>query len=367
MGSSILETPAALVAAVEPELSAAHVPLRREIDALRELHALFTRGRAEMRRLSYMDVPRFRHAYLRYHLPLNVARAACVLRQLAVLHPGLNDLQDVVDLGAGPASASLATLLELPRSPSRRFHLHDRSRSALSIGARLLARVHASTRGSEAGTLDVRHHVDSLPPVPSMPRRALIWLAMVLNELELGSRRRLDPEPFLARLAGRLDAPSVVIVVEPALRVPGTRLLQFHDAALASRSWRVVAPCTHQRSCPLLRDRGRSWCHFHFDWRAPRLVTELADPLGLDHRRPFLSFLVLERLPPGGSPSGGDPSRARVIGDPMAVEGGRGVYICRDGRREEVRTPQGRLRRGDLVTATRGGACKVDISWPAGG
>jgi hypothetical protein len=192
---------------------------------------------------------------------------------------------------------------------------------------------------------------------------------MVLNEIEARSRLGFEPDAFLDALAAALDPPSVVVIIEPALRAPGRGLLRLHDAAVASGAWRVVAPCTHQLRCPLLRERDRSWCHFRFEWRAPSLVREVADPLGLDWRSPALAFLALERASEGGpalqmsSPfAGGD--RARVIGDLMRVAGGReGIYVCRDGERILMDPVPRGVRRGDVIRGPAGGTERVELAW----
>jgi hypothetical protein len=194
-----------------------------------------------------------------------------------------------------------------------------------------------------------------------MPRRALVLASMVLNEAGIGARGGPDAAAFLGGLAGRLDPGSVVVIIEPALRAPGRSLLAVHDAAAASGAWRVLAPCTHQLACPLLRARDRSWCHFRIAWRVPRFVEEVAVPLGLARDPPSLAFLALERA--DRPAPGGDPGRARVIGDRMRVHGGKeGIYICREGQRELAVAPPAGLERGDVVRR-QGGQLEVDVPW----
>ena len=354
----IVETPAPLVAAIEAEMTSVRASLRRQIQAMEELHGLFTSGRSGIRRIAYLDIPRLRTAYLRYHLPLNTARASCALVDVLRIHPAARDLTEVVDLGAGPGSASLATLFQMA---ARTLHLHDRSRAALGVARRILQEC-ASAGSGPPGRVATR--VGSFPPFPPMPRRALVWLSMVLNELEVGSRRGPDPSVILSRLERALDPHSVVIVMEPALRGPGRSLLRLHDAALSMGGWRVLSPCTHQLRCPLLGERDRSWCHFRFRWIAPALVRQVAGPLGLDHEFPSLAFLAIERVRRGASAPREDRFRARVIGDRMPVEGGtEGIYICQEGRRKVIEAPPPEIRRGDIVAAKPGARARVEVAW----
>jgi ribosomal protein RSM22 (predicted rRNA methylase) len=353
-----METRPELLSAIEAELARVPASLPKKVAALRELFQLFTRERGRLKGLSYLDIPKYRNAYLQYHLPLNVARASCALEQVCALHPEVSALTEVVDLGAGPGSASLATLFTLP-ARARNYALYDRSRAALAVAGRLLEG--SASLGGKGPLGKVAARVGSLPALSPLPRRALVWLCMTLNELEIGSRRGLSAAGFLAQLGERLESPSVVVMVEPALRLPGRNLLALHDAAAASGSWRVLAPCTHQRSCPLLKDPGRSWCHFHFDWSAPPLVREVADPLHLSWERPSFAFLALER---NEAPAGVEPRRARVIGDRMRLSGRReGFYICREGERKLLIAPSQRMERGDLIRFDEQGKARVEVPW----
>lgn len=354
-----IETPPELVAAIEAEIQGLPASLSKQIRALSELFHLFTAERSILGRTSYLDAPKLRSAYLRYHLPLNVARATRVLGEVLRVHPEARDFTRVFDLGAGPGTASLATLFSLPRNLARVFVLEDRSRAALASARRILERSSAA-----GGISSLTTRVRALPGLPAMEGGALVWLSMVLNELQVGAPRGLDPRAFIERLALRLSPGSVVIAMEPALRVPGRNLLRLHDEALAAGGWRVLAPCTHQASCPLLVERDRSWCHVRFEWRAPRFVREVADPLGLEHREPSVAYLALERVRASGEPATAASARARVIGDAMEVHGGkRGIYICREGRRELIVPPPPGSRRGDVVVGGSRGVIRVETGW----
>jgi ribosomal protein RSM22 (predicted rRNA methylase) len=359
-----LSTPDALLTALEAELERVSVPRGAQIAALRQLFALFTTERRTLRRYRYLDVPRLRLAYLRYHLPLNTVRSLCVLRDLLSIDPAVAELAHVFDLGAGPGSSTLATYLTLEEATQREYVLADHSRSGLRAARQLLCASAAALGRAppRTRTLEIR-----LPALPDVPGPALVWLSMVLNELDAPGRRGLDLERLFADLARKLPAGSVVAIVEPALRAPGRRLLELHSFLLESGDWQVLAPCTHQAPCPLLRARGRPWCHFHFAWQAGRVVEEVARPLGLPCDRASLAYLVLRRGPTSRSSAPPHPeSLARVISDPMRVRGDKlGVYICRAGRRDTTtRLPPGAAR-GDVVdpeAPTR--TARIVRAWP---
>lgn len=360
----MIETPVPLAEAIEAELASERLPLGREIAALEELHRLFTTGRSDLAGLSYLDVPRLRRAYLRYYLPLNAARAACAMESLRDLGVGLATFSTIVDLGAGPGSATAAALLEEPGGAPARVVLYDRSRAALRLAGRILR---ALGRGAGGSTriADLILRAGRIPAaLPRFPGPTLLLVSTVLNELHLGHRRGPDPAEFLEMLGAALEPGSLAVFVEPALRVPARNLLRLHDAAVRGGEWTVLAPCTHQRPCPLLRERDRPWCHFRFAWRPPEFAREVAEPLGLDWTKAFLSFLALRRGPPDGPRERAGPRIARAIGDPMAVRGGkRGIYVCEGGRRLTLAEAPRGSGRGDVIERGSQGGARVRVPW----
>lgn len=331
-------TPPSLIQVLEEEVAKIPVSRNRQVEALHDLFRRFTSERGSSSRLSYLDDPRLRSAYFRYHLPLNVARMTWALEQTIAATPTLGALPQVFDLGAGLGSASLAAWLTLPHLQGRRYALADRSRAALGVARRLLVAVSKGDAGSPLG-IECR-----LPALPRIPGPSLILASMVLNELEGGRRGGRDVGLFLEGLERAAPPGSVLVIVEPALREPGRALLGLHDAAIRSPAWRVLAPCMHGSPCPLIPLRDRPWCHFKLRWEVPRVVREVAEPLGLEAEEPALAFLSLERVEVATPPPAA-PGLARVIGDAMVVAGGKmGAYICRDGRREVLQANPPPLR-----------------------
>lgn len=344
-----IETPPPLLEVIDDLVARVRVGPRAQTEALAELFELFTRERGQLHRLNYLDTPRLRSAYLRYHLPLNTARTLCVLEDLATLVPDLPRCETIVDLGAGPGSSSVAALLRLPAAP-RRYILTDRSGGALRAAREVLA---GCARRSGQPEPKVVCRQEKLPELPAIPSGSLVLMGMVLNELRPRPREGIDVEHLVRRLERRLPPGTVLAIIEPALRAPGLRLLELHDRLVESSGWEILAPCTHQRTCPLLRARGRPWCHFHFDWRAGPSVESIARPLGLHCEKGALAYLVARRRAPSSRSedvTSAPPDLGRVIGDPMRTrDGGRGAYVCQGGRRETVPSGDAGLLRGDRI------------------
>ena len=337
-----LTTAPEMVAAIRAEIERLRVPLPKQMTSLRQLFEMFTTDRGRLRSFGYLDDPKLRGAYLRYHLPLNAARVTYALTQSAAIEPRILQVPRIVDLGAGPGSAAWAAGLQMTAAgtPSAGrvpdIHLYDRSTGALGLSRRLFP-----------ANWTVRTNKWMLPALPDIPNGSLVLLSMVLNELLSGDRGERTAE-LVDALTRSCSAGTFVLIVEPALRGTGRDLMQFRDTALHTGQWRVIAPCTHAKDCPLLAASDRSWCHFRFAWDAPDFVQRIADPMRLEYQNPSVSYLALERVA-NATPQRGI-GKARVIGEPMPIENGPGIYICTDGRRELVSPIPAAWHRGDVVT-----------------
>ncbi len=154
-------------------------------------------------------------------------------------------------------------------------------------------------------------------------------LSHVLNELDSSDRSQL------AALLGRAAA---VLWVEPGTYADSRALIAFRQEWLAE--FTVIAPCTHQALCGMLRPHNAPhWCH-HFAAPPPGLFTDgdwvrFGQRAGVDLRSIPYSFLVLARadaLPPEPGPV--TEAWSRVIGHPRMYKGYAKVLQC---SREDVR------------------------------
>jgi len=138
----------------------------------------------------------------------------------------------------------------------------------------------------------------------------LIVCAHLLNEfgasLDLDGRARL--------MAGwcreLLEPDGTCIAIEPALRDTSRALLGVHDRLLAA-GLHVAAPCFCQTACPALQ-RERDWCH------------DSAEVLVAGRSRVDFSYLVLRQ----SAATAVDPSRYRVVSDPIKDKGRLRFFIC---------------------------------------
>jgi len=141
----------------------------------------------------------------------------------------------------------------------------------------------------------------------------LLIISHVLNELDPAS---------LASLRALITRAAAVLWVEPGThdvsRQLGGLREEFSRPGAPAGAFRIVAPCTHQNTCPILAPGNeRHWCH-HF---APPPSEIFANPdwvkfgqrAGIDLRSLPYCFLALEKLKDGTTEATG---LSRIIGRP---------------------------------------------------
>ncbi|MEZ4368245.1 MAG: small ribosomal subunit Rsm22 family protein [Kofleriaceae bacterium] len=153
------------------------------------------------------------------------------------------------------------------------------------------------------------------PPTSSSPARC---------STSCPRRRRLPSSSALAA------ARHAAIVIEPALRETARALHALRDAVLAGGRAAVVAPCTHDRPCPMLAD-PRDWCHEVRPARLPARTRALAAATGLRDGDLKFAYLVLA---PSPAPTTSSTPGWRVVSEPLRPKGKLELFMCgADGRR----------------------------------
>ncbi|MEY4615851.1 MAG: hypothetical protein RJB66_811 [Pseudomonadota bacterium] len=156
----------------------------------------------------------------------------------------------------------------------------------------------------------------------------------------------------LAQLPQWIWTADKMIIIEPSTRDDGRRLLELREAAL-QRNFEVVAPCTHQEDCPLLRESKRDWCHDRLFFNRPGWMIEIEDYLPFSNSTLTLSYLALRKK---GNENQIAPAKSliRVVGDFLNEKGKSRQLICRGPHREfltfikKSHTPV-ELHRGDIL------------------
>lgn len=327
------------------------------------LSDLFTIDRPESF-TDYTAEPDLLNAYGLFFFPQTFSRTRFPLLEL-LEYRGWAPPSDarILDLGAGLGAAGLsaATLLRDKGAQSISLHAVDHSTKALTVLEEQARQPELSGwLKSETTTADFRD-VLNLSAV-TRHKYDLIVISFAVNEAFSGGATGLIYN-WLKQLSTLLSPQGVILVTEPSVRISAETLQRVRDQIAADDELKIVAPCLHAHSCPLLRD-GRFWCHEVRRWRPNWSLEYLNRKLFRDIRDQKYSFLALTsgawyQQPPA------DERHFRMIA-PMSVQKGHLLTAgcAADGERYEIdlqtrglkkkQTKQlEKIERGDVVKVAR--------------
>lgn len=270
-------------------------------------------------------------AYALARMPATYAADVAALNALAEIRPDFAPVS-LIDIGAGPGTATWAAAEAF--SSVQSFTLLDANDALRKLAVDLAgesARLGKVTY--ERG--DARALLTKAEPVDLVIASYLIG--------EMGEAERTS----LAALMWEKTR-DTLLVVEPGTPAGYARIIALRKQLIAAGA-HVVAPCPHDRACPLTPP---DWCHF-----TQRLQRSRAHKQVKGAEVPFedekLSYVVLSRTPVGDRPS-------RVLAQPATgkVEvvaklcGPDGLDIARVPRRDKAAYAEARRWRwGDGVLA----------------
>jgi ribosomal protein RSM22 (predicted rRNA methylase) len=181
-------------------------------------------------------------AYAAYRMPATYAAVAAALHHAADLAPGFEPTS-MVDVGGGTGTSLWAAQQVWPSLVD--MTVLEQSDAAIALGRRLAAGAAADVIRSATWQRFV------IGGPVATPSADVVTMSYVLGEL--AERRRADVVRSLGQLAG------VLVLVEPGTPAGYLRIVTARDQ-LIEQGMRVLAPCPHERACPI--PRGRDWCHF---------------------------------------------------------------------------------------------------------
>lgn len=162
-------------------------------------------------------------------------------------------------------------------------------------------------------------------PGEGIPPADLVVAAYVLGELAAGDVA--DVTAGLWRAAG-----SALVVVEPGTPTGYRRVIEVRSALVAAGAT-VVAPCPHDRECPLARVPGE-WCHFAKRLaRTRRHRAAKGATLGWEDEK--YSYVAVTR-------GGGTAVEGRIVRHPRQRPGLVALEVCGQEGIEEVLVPRSR-------------------------
>ncbi len=241
-------------------------------------------------------------AYSLFFAPQTYARLAHILAELPPFPETPQPLR-LLDLGSGTGAAAWALLDHLGRRPVA-LSAWDHSRPAL----RCLHDLFSSLRRARWPDATLRTNSAPLDEfAASTEKFDVILLHYVLNELPPAERRAL-----LARAARALSPNGRLILCEPLVHDAGDYMRDLRAYALADLKLHVLAPCPHEKACPL-----DGPCHDVRTWKPPQSLQILNASLHRDLRHLAYALLVLSPEIPHAPKT----LRARVVGSPSHAKG----------------------------------------------
>lgn len=236
-------------------------------------------------------------AYLSYYLPLNAARLRAVILE-GEKRGFFAGLEDVIDFGAGLATASLClsetqklqyTLVERASEPQKMIETFFQD-----FKAKEWIRTFSAARLKN-------------------PKKTLALFSYSLTELT-----------ELPDWAYQCEA---VMIAEPSTQQDGRKLLQLRQHLL-EKGYHAWAPCTHEGPCSLLNQSKNDWCHDRIHFDAPVWFQKMEEQLPMKNRTLTMSYLLMRKTKPTAIKA------ARVVGDRLKEKGKDRQMICQGPDRE---------------------------------
>lgn len=302
----------------------------------KNLWTAFNENRVDLKK-DYMSAFQEMQSYLSAFLLSNVERVYGILSSPDARHH-LQDLlkqhQDaeefvVADFGAGPLSASVGFLCALECLLSRnkmlacpkkiKIYAIDRSERMVSVGTELL-------KNALGDKCTVEIHF--LTSAVKMEQNAhVILCANIFNEIP--EKHRFKTAQALAE---RLCDLGLFLIVEPAQSVHSKSLGTLRDELLSGKEkLTVLAPCAHQKPCPLSSTANRSdWCWFRHYWTPPKAQIQIDKLIGIDHFILNYSYVLFRK---NYSLQKQDLFQARVVSNPFALQADhhlQKILLCDD-------------------------------------
>lgn len=238
-----------------------------------------------------------RLAYLGARMPATYAAVRRVLSELP-------SVQSLLDLGAGPGTASWAAVDLFPEI--QQIVLVEKSGEAVGLGKRLAeACPHPALRNGQWLVQDLMS--------PVRPADVAVF-SYVLNEIR----------EFWSVVEPVWEKVNFLVVVEPGTPKGFQNILKVRERLL-QKGAHLLAPCPHAFACPI---QGADWCHFAARVERTRLHRLLKEgALGFEDEK--FSYLIAAKERPASF-------EARVVRHPLKQSGFVRLPVCaKSGRLEE--------------------------------
>lgn len=240
-----------------------------------------------------------RLAYAVVRVPATYAAVRAALSAVADRLPE-GSVTSLLDLGAGPGTAAWAAVDVFPEI--ERVTLVERDPELLALGRRLARNASEAALATATWTTG---DIDRL----RFGAHDLVVASYVLGELDEAASRRVAGEALSA-------AATALVVVEPGTP-RGFERIRATRASLVDAGAHVVAPCPHDRECPMPED---DWCHFAARVERTALHRRLKGG-DVGHEDEKYSYVAVTHEQYA-------PAPARIMRNPLKREGHTYLDLC---------------------------------------
>jgi ribosomal protein RSM22 (predicted rRNA methylase) len=299
-----------------------HKELAAYVSALQHLSSSYTAHAVGERLTTAVSRDIEARAYALYYLPINAAKVEILLPVLESLPSPLR----VLDFGCGPATASLALLLQTDQPIE--LTCVDSSPQMRDVAKVLLS------------ASPMRERLTKLSILSDVPAGSydLIVASNVLAELDEKQQSEIL-HTFLAHLAPH----GFLLLMEPGQQGHTRRLMSVRDRILRERhDISPLFPCHRKDDCPMLTTSLEDWCHGTIEWQQPPLSRQLDKLLGFNkHRIKYSAFVFRQGVDvrPGTRVLTPPRKNARGIDTLVCGPDYYGLVTIRKGSRSDATRP----------------------------
>ncbi|HBA85178.1 MAG TPA: hypothetical protein DCZ95_13905 [Verrucomicrobia bacterium] len=264
----------------------------------------------------YADHPLAQLAYGLFFFPQSFVRTGRVLHECLQRLPSAMPRDRacrVLDLGAGLGAATLAAA-QIGVEREVAITALDQSDSGLHLLRRIFDE--QPSLWPKAVLQTISGDLKTIP-APDQGRWDLVIASFALNET-FSEHDDIHLRQWVQSALDRLEPTGLLVILEPATQISSTRIERLRNWMAQEGAHRIVAPCLHHKTCPLLQ-AGYAWCHEVRIWDAPSAMTYLNRKLFRSIEVFKFSFLALQ---PGQLPAdAGLPDYARLIAPMCEMKG----------------------------------------------
>lgn len=190
--------------------------------------------------LSINKSPAFGIAYLNVRLPSIFAAITSVFREISTRDESLS-ISSLLDLGAGPGTASWACLDTFPEI--KKITLIEGSSYFLQLGKKL-ARDAKNSLSQASWVLEKLENASFEP-------HDIVTMSYVANELD-----EISLLDIVKRAWGAAN--QFLFIIEPGDPKGFERIRKIRSMLLEEGA-KIISPCPHSENCPII---APDWCHF---------------------------------------------------------------------------------------------------------